>query len=742
MPTAIVVDSVTTTLLSPTYQPTPPALVQEALQIRGMSAPTPTLLHGRPSDADAPVVFGSMADPLTWGSYRLIVSGVDVTYFDGMATKIGGYQLTEPYGYGDATFEFPQLTSLMIHLWGTGDLAWFDIGRPVQLVQVDDELNLVRLIWKGFIVAPTPGENSTVVTCAGEGSGKLALRDRHPAVFRFVKDIGRWLYEAFKNVGLTMTPHLGITTGIDLDTRGRSGTYLSYVDSILADWMEPDGDQGTVMPTADGSSYTAQIKDRTTVHYTAWNGTHGFKINATRDLSEEFTTVYGSGQSPEGEIWSNIKVPGLVQGDTPAFPGTLELNDTGEDVFVLTAKLQGMGYMEREDMGETFTSAVQDAVEDLQKDAGLNQTGIVNSATWDALWDIGVTGQSLVGAYQAPLAQLDSVRKWNYTSNGSVANPNATYDASRVEVDLTQDYGPGVRKKRAKRNAARLLTRMHSGKNWVATATLTADIVAGNAIHEGEKTPISRLDIMPGKNLQVRDFDNTTLFHIATVDVDSEQRVQLGMDTKARDALTLMQVMERNRESRQHPARDWLRTHRGTDANRGQVHFSEYGGQIFNAVHCPADEWTVFQVLGGQAGSVERIRLKTSTDAAEFVAVASAKKIGPTYLTNKVGDPFAVNGEGESKWTNESIQADMDQGRAILGAWGTEELPGGYHPRAKTNPDGTASGAPLTGLFLDDGGFDYHTFNQPVLYIGIYPKTETYLKPQRILWPVMETGNN
>jgi hypothetical protein len=47
---------------------------------------------------------------------------------------------------------------------------------------------------------------------------------------------------------------------------------------------------------------------------------------------------------------------------------------------------------------------------------------------------------------------------------------------------------------------------------------------------------------------------------------------------------------------------------------------------------------------------------------------------------------------------------------------------------------------PITGLFLEDAGFDYHTFGDPVLYVAIYPDRDTTIPPQRILWETLE-GN-
>lgn len=743
MPTPLVLDSITVVDLEPTYQPTPASLTRAPLPVVGMAAPTPTLVHGRPANPDEGVTFRSMAEE-PWGSYRLVVGGVDVTYFDDVAVKIGGYQLTEPYGYGDAAFEFPQITSLMIDQWGSGDLAWFDLGKPVRLVKVDADLNFVRLIWKGFIAAVDPTEEGTAVTCAGDLSGRLALRDKHPALFTWFRDLGRWLWRAVSYVGRSLDPHLGPDTDIDLDTRGQSGTMLSYVDWMLAMWQEDDGDQGTIMPSTSGSGYEARLKDRTTVHYTGWNGAHGLRVACTRDLSEEFTAVYAQWQEPDGQVCVNGKYPGLIQGEIPTFPGTLSLGSTGDDVEALAWKLVGTGDLDFVHISDTFGAAIEDAVETVQRRAGLSVTGVVNSATWDVIWDLGSTGLSLRQAHQAPIVEESAVQKWLYTSNGARIGRNPAFDATRVPVDLTQDYGPGIRRRRVRRNARRILNKAQTGKNFYGTATLSADLAEGDAAFAdvvGETAvPISRLDVEPGTNVQIHNYDGTTLFHIATVDVDSDQRVQLGIDTKARDALTLGQMLERDQASKQNLARQWLRTHRGTDANRGVIHFSEVGGKIFEKVTCAAGEWTSFPVVAGQSGTIEKVRLKTSNSATEFVLVLTAKRAGPAYLANKLGTTLAGV---KAKLQTEATQDAIDGDRIILGVWGHDGQPCGYHPGAKFDPEtGEATGDSITGLFLDEGGISYHTFDNPVVYMAILPVDACEIAPQRVLWPNLEPGLN
>jgi hypothetical protein len=93
---------------------------------------------------------------------------------------------------------------------------------------------------------------------------------------------------------------------------------------------------------------------------------------------------------------------------------------------------------------------------------------------------------------------------------------------------------------------------------------------------------------------------------------------------------------------------------------------------------------------------------------------------------------------GAGRWTD-GITEEMDA-RLILGAWGDNEQPCGYHKGQKVGDDGLPTGDPVTGVFVDAGGFDYHTFDEPVIYVAVYTKQACKIKPQRILWPVLEAG--
>ena len=690
----------------------------------------------------------------SWGSFRLLIGGKDVTYWRGVPAEVNNYQLLEPYGFGPADFTLPQMTMFEADEWGTGSLSWFDKGKRVVLKQVDASGSVVRTIWRGFVSVPEVTSAGVRVHCEGEATGRLSMRAKLPDLFAIRTHVGRKIYTAFRQCRLDLTPYLGNDIGVKTDGRAMSGSYLDYVDGLLAATIGTDGSQYTIHPKAAGG-YRLEAKDTTTVDCTAFLGAHGVDPDLSSDMSEEPNTVYGSGVSPEGLVWVNGRYPGLIQGDAPDYPmdddssfgeGTTDGDtDSGDGVSVLVSKLWGMGYLDREDRPGGYDADVTAAVKDLQDDAGLSTTGNVNVATWNALFDLDATGYSLLQTFIHPLAQASAVRKWNRTSNGSPASRNPNFDPRVVQVDFAVDHGSSVEKSRARKWSQGVLARAQA-KNWNGTITLTSDVFDGDvtAADEDLDTKVmSRLDITPGMNLRLRHFDNNTLFHVSIVNVSVDPQggiqVQLGVDTRARDAATLGEVIARNIESREHPARLWKRSHRA-NVNQRHVEFSEVGGLVNNKVACPGDQWTVIPVIAGQAGTINRVRVQTTDSRAAFVTALFAEKVTPAWLHAHIGDPFDTNSDGESKWTNANIQAKADSARSLLGAWGDADQPCGYHPRRHTGDDGNATDAPITGLMLEDAGFDYHTFGYPVVYLCVWPDRDTHVAPQRVLWEVLDSS--
>lgn len=590
-----------------------------------------------------------------WGSFRLFVGGKDVTYFRGVPVQIGGYQLTEPYSFGPADFNLPQITAFEVDEWESGTLPWMGMGKKVVLKQVDKDGSVVRTVWRGFISLVDVTLAGTRIHCEGEAQGRLNLLPKLPDPFQLKRTVGRKIYDAFKDCRLTVTPFLGGDIGVNTDGRGMTGgTHLDYVNNLLAATIAKDGTQYTLTAT-DAGAYELALKDTTTVDFTAFLGAHGVDPDLSRDMSEEPNMVYGSGVAPSGLVWANVKAPHLVQGVAPDYPmndgsafgeGTTDADtDTGDGVTVMIWQLIGTGYMPRTLKPGGYDADVTDAIAALQDDAGIFESVTeMNPGTWAALFNTDVTGFSLLDSFVSPMAQRSVVKKWNRTSNGSLLSRNPDYDPSIIPVGIAVDHGAGVEKKRAWHWSQGVLHRVANSENWAGTITLTSDVFTGAASYsDSDLAPMSRLDITAGMNMKLKHFNNNQQFHVSVVNVASDLSVQLGVDTQARDAATLGEVIARNIESRSHPARLWKRAHRA-DVNLGAIQFGEIGGQIFNKIDCPGNKWTIVPIVAGQAGTINRIRVKTTNDEAEFVVALTAQKISRAYMQSKVGNPFVGTG--------------------------------------------------------------------------------------------------
>lgn len=705
--------------------------------------------------ADSQLTFANIGED-AWGSFRLQIGAKDVTDFRGTPAQIAGYQLVEPYTYGPADFNLPQISMFEADQFGTGDLAWFDLGKSVVLKQVDSSGAKVRVVWRGFVSIIDITADGAQIHCEGEATGRLSLRDHHPALFSLKRHVGRKIYDAFNYCRLDLTPFLGGDIGVLTNTRGDASKYIDYVDSLLALTIDTDGSQYTIR-AKDAGGYHLQLKDTDTTDFTVFLGAHGVDPDLSSSIDERITEVFGSGRAPSGLAWVNGKYPNLKQGSPPDYPmvggtpfgaGTVDGDTaTGSGVTVMINKLGGGGYLDREDKPGGYDSDVVEAIKELQDDAGLSQTGIMDPFTWDALFDLNVTGASLVQTFVAPLAASNKVRKWNLTANGSKSTKNPAFDPSVMPVDLSVDHGDNVEKQRARRWSRGVLHRAQNGKQWSGTITLTSDVFQGS--HHADDAGLgshamSRLDIREGTNVMLRNFDGDTQFHVSgvnvTVDESSGVVVQLAVDTQARDAATLGEVIARNEEARTNNRRTWKREHR-SDVNIRQVEFSEVGGKIFNTVFCPANSWTVVKIVSGQTGYISRIAVQTTNDEAAFVTALMAQKVTPGWLRQHIGNPFDTNAHGESKWTNASILKFVDNQRSLLGVWGDAAQPCGYGQRTHTNAAGDVTDAPIVGWFFEDAGISYRTFDEPILYLPIYPDRDTFLDPQRILWPLEQNSN-
>lgn len=681
---------------------------------------------------------------------QVTVGGVDITQFRDARTPAVTYKLTEPFGYGSATITVPQVRPFAESgNYGTGDLSWVREGLIVRINACDpDTGEVLHTRYRGRTTAPPSSGHELVWTIGGLWVGLAESRNRQVPVVRKVEDAGWWAWQVIARAeypGVQFSPQFGPTTGIDIAEAGGM-TELAWAQQVCQLSTQANGDQWTIMPTVQGGNvFEFRLKDRTTKHATVY--VDGHRVVQNLERGEWFNTYFLTGTRPDGLYWDGLVLPGVeAEDDPPAFPGTLQSGDNSADVQTLHYRLIHVGLMDTDEATYLFDADTVEAVEDLQERADLPVTGIVNKATWDALWDIGVSPWTLAGARIEPLVQDNRVREWSVSPNGSYLGPNPNYDPTITRRDRNVDFGYGVTMRRAKRWAKGQMARLDENTR-VGTITLPR----GGAVITGEHNPgdpaptsadvIAAEDVQAGWNLWLANHEGGTLVHVSEVEV-SASNVTLTVDTGYRDAYELAEIIARNRDSRRDLRREWVNEQRGSRSQRDSGAPSGHykAGYLWRRVFVPANEWRVFPVFAGRAGTVSKLRIETEDGLGVFCMAIFADRINRRTLASRVGNPFAFNvDEGESVWSDPAVD-DFYANRFLVYAAGDEEQPGGYWPRKHTNRLGETTTHPITGVWQDDASFGYRTLDKPALWVAVFSDRDTHIKRGRVMWAQLEYG--
>lgn len=661
---------------------------------------------------------------------RIIVGGRDVTYFRGAEVRVSSYQLMEPFAYGTATLEFPQVYPDYEQI-GAGDLSWLTPGKRVVIQRVDAAGNIVGTDYKGRLIAPNASTGTFSYEVGGEITGPASLRFRPMPLFRSSQDVGWQIWRALSILGVRTSPRLGVETGIEL---GRVGgmPFLDYLQSLVGRAYTRNGNQWTVMPN-DSGVYETKRKDRTTIHGTVYLSASSASADLRRDIAEEPNRVFATGVTPEMMRVRFGRYPGLQEADDVPFPGFLSEGASGEDVLTLINKLRVHGFLNAETAPGGYDADVTKAVEAVQEDADLPITGNVNQATWEAIFDTTAMGVSLKLSRIEPAAQRSYARQYRTSASGAIIGRNPNYDPTRLKIDREVDFGSGFRRPQM-REWSRAEIQDGAEPNWVGTLTIhSGAVVAGEHV---PGTPIAAVlaarDIRPGMNLWLPQFQGGTLVHVTAATVSGDV-VTLQVDTRARDAWNVAQVIERDRESRKDPARAFFRRlTKSTTAGDAIGEFSEVGG-IITEQELRGGEWNIIEVVAGDSGTIRSLRLDTNPNAESSVAIFG-KKVWPKALQREIGDPLSE--AGTERWRNENVLDRLRRDHGLLYSAGDSYEPGGYSPGTR-GEDGTGI---LTGRLEDEAGVQYYTDHRPILYVAVWVDRDCVVPAGRIMWPQLEPG--
>jgi hypothetical protein len=677
---------------------------------------------------------------------RVVIHGQDVTYVSGYPAVIEQLSYREPFLYGSAVIRFPQLPS-PFHETVQGANPWCVKGNTVVIESVNGDNEVVATDFKGRLSDFNLQGVDTVLIVAGEVTGPADTRWRPLPLVPYRHDAGRFIQRILNNLGVVARPHLGVDTGYILGEPG-PGWMLEILDEMHAQAWTKAGRQWTTMPDANGI-YQTFLKDNTTVHATAYPDGSRVQVDLSSSITDEHNRVYGRGVRKDGMVINNGVYGGMIQGDVPAFPGTMSEGDSGENVTVLIHRLRVCRYMNADEARGGFDADVVEAVQELQEDAGILPTGVVDNPTWRALWDLDVTGVSVRGAQIVPLAQRDYTREWNHTGGGAFTSRNPEHDPTRQIVDLEIDFGPHQRRNQMVRRSRAELA--DSGPHYTGTITLTE-----GALPAGDHTPGSPIttiihdrELRPGMNIKLPTMLGDQLLHIAGIDRRGRETT-LAVDTKFRDAVPVWKIHERNRENRQNLNR-WSRGNRSSGIARDSIgEWSEVGGLNDRRRDLIPGEWIVFEVISGPTqGTIRDLEISCGSGV-EYAVAVFGSFVNPAKINNWVSNPLTE--AGRERWTDPDIRARLRE-HNILYAAGVEDDPCGYWPDKKSE-----GASIITGDWFDESSWTYSTaprfdeaaivdedpplnnFGKPVLYVCVYANANGYVRPGRLFKPQGESG--
>jgi hypothetical protein len=728
--------------------------------------PLPTLVKGQPTSEE----FTNMRALVRPGYVnRVIVGGRVISDFRVTAPgdqpiQMPGYTLMEPFGYGSSNPLRILRTNCLFERYGTGSLAWLHQGAPVRYQRIYNpgtEDQVIITDYRGVVTAVTQGgpenQNNWVAQVGGEVSARINAEPKPAVKYRKIYDIGHLMGAACDHFGIRLVPPNGPTTGIRYPEQGGL-TWGSWMTNLGALTRTENTQQRVLMPygTWGGAQYAFVEKDVETVHATMWTDGSRVASRLTDDALEQPNIVYGNWTDPNGERGDGSVYPGVVQGPPGAYPfnnhaTTFTIGDTDADtdtgfgISALRLKLAWDGLLANSARdGDTFDAEVGRAVRLLKIAAGMTADAVMTYEAWNVLWDVGVVGYSLAGARILPLAQSNTVNPYILTPGGSVVGRNPNHIHGILRVGVSYDYGV-VDEDRARQHA-RAVVKAGSGHQWAGSVTMDRAHAFAGDLDDADipgltaDDMMSARDIRPGMNIKLPHLEGGTVLHIAQVTVtpaDGGDTVELTGDTGYRDVFDLSQALDRNVESRRSPYREFVAANRGWKPPGNLTTRDRFFGKTYQDVKLRGGRWNQVPFIMGQQGTVGRTDIRLANLVTEHCGAVFVKPVSPANLQRLVGDPFAVDENGQTGWEREGNDFLFDQ-RTLLYLYGQGAQPGGYGWKKGyySDEEHTRTPNPLTGQHLDDASWPYVTAPAyaPLAFFLVYPKRSCTLKRGRLFY--------
>lgn len=460
-----------------------------------------------------------MSQPLPWtqqvldrrwaGMHRIKVTppggaAVDVTYFRDIPTQVNSYAFSDPFGPSTAEIAFPQIS--VFDTLGSGELSWLvpEANIDIYWQAVDDptDLDIDDPPDKGSLITLWEGYIASLAYSAGDDSSAVSVQCKG-ALFQADN------YKAYPQYPPTPIPYeLLIRDGLDPKTHPSLRTAKTTV-SFPANWTtkvpDPAAEPAYLRPygVKKGDNWTGL----TTRSTGSWNSMlTGFiqgllSLMYTKDGSQ-WTVMLNPGRRPELRVRQIMHAPDDNTLEVWATQPGVSLSLT-EDWTQVANVYYGTG---------TDTSGVQFS------NASVNTDGSRTS--------------------YAPFAAMRQVHP---ATNAT----NKWFDHGMMRHETQVNFDQGISPAAA---AAVALNQLQRSAHPGHTGSVTVKV---DLTQNGET--FSRFKIKTGMQILVHGFKGMPaglLLHIAQVQVNvNDASVELTVDSKFRDLLTIQQVQARSRDA-------------------------------------------------------------------------------------------------------------------------------------------------------------------------------------------------
>ena len=674
------------------------------------------------------------------GHVQVWVGHQNVTNFRGQETIVRRYDSELPWGDKTAMIEFPQMNP-----WekpGEGDWSFLHRDAPVLIGIVESDGGAIRRLWgPGFLDARGSGRGEQEdYTFEAKGPMWALMHQIHePRTYQPPEDIGSLIPDLVNNSRGRRFPAMPkVVTGRKTRKRGaRDQPLWRLIQDILAvdGWTEDGASQWTIKFVGETPTLALKTPLSTVDAYFS-SGNPNIDDDLRFDYSTACDVVWARGIAPGGGAWAHIHFPGLelLQGlPYPNADAGVTINegdsdadtDSGTGVSDWMRKAQDLGFGRGLTVTGVLSAAWADVVGILQDSLDLTRDESIGPQTWTATFD-DVDESIDLTPLRLPLARKPWAWATLHNAKGVVTGPNPYYDDTLVPREVALDFGPNVPKYPDGLRYARTYLAIHGEPKAFGTFTFV-----------GCPDNIDRTQLEVGMNIEDRGYEGEdVVVQIASMTVELGDGTPGGfvvtcrVDNGRRDALTVEQLLSRDRDALPDPAR------RPGNPNRSSRQVKDEGftwddespcGVLSRmAINGERRLWSAKTIPFAEVGQLAGIVLTGTFPWA--MALFASLRITPNILKSIQPDgPFTAD-----PWR--PIMATLEDDYLLLAAWGEAGDRCGYSRGTQRD------GYPFTGLFREASTLEYVTETVPyVKLLATMDGTSGFLEGAKGFRPAYQT---